>query len=410
MTKKTMDGMMVLRKRLEETGTDQLREMVQVMAEALMSAEADVACGAGYGERSEARQNHRNGYRTRRWDTRAGSIDLAVPKLRQGSYYPEWLLEPRRRSEKALMAVVAEAYLKGVSTRKVEAVVQQMGIEGISKSQVSTMAAALDEQVTALRDRPLEAAAYPYVYLDATYVKCREDGRIASVAVVLAIGVTDQGHREVLGVDTMTSESGASWTVFLRGLLARGLSGVRLVISDAHEGLKEAILATLHGASWQRCRTHFMRNLLTRVPKSAQSLVASLVRTIFQQPDASSVWAQHQRVVEQLEESYPKAATLLDEAGHEVLAFADFPPAHWKRIWSNNPLERLNKELKRRANVVGIFPGRDAVVRLLGAVLAEQHDEWVVARRYLTIGSLEELTKLAHEPEELEPKELPKAS
>lgn len=393
MAKTTMDPVEMVRKTLEEGSPDVVRSMVQALAEAMMSAEADAMCGAGYGERSPERTNHRNGYRERRWDTRVGTIDLAIPKLRRRSYYPDWLLEPRRRSEKALVAVIAEAYLKGVSTRKVEAVVQQMGIEGISKSQVSELCVVLDEQVEALRSRPLEADAYPYVYFDATYVKSREDGRIVNVAVVLAVGVTDQGYREILGIDVVTNETGASWTSFLRGLVARGLSGVHLVISDAHEGLKGAIAATLPGASWQRCRTHFLRNLLTRVPKSAQNLVATLVRTIFQQPDADQVLAQHGRVIEQLEERFPDAANLLADAGADILAFAAFPPAHWKKIWSNNPLERLNKEIKRRSNVVGIFPNRAAVLRLIGAVLAEQHDEWAVGRRYMTIGSLDELIR-----------------
>lgn len=385
----------ILRKRLLEAGPDQLREMVQMFAEALMSAEADGLCGAAYGERSEDRVNRRNGYRQRRWDTRVGSIELAIPKLRSGSYFPDWLLEPRRRSERALIAVVAECYVNGVSTRKVDKVVQQLGIDGISKSQVSELAKSLDEQVQAFRTRPLEAGAYPYVWLDALYVKCREDGRIANVAVVVATGVTDDGHREVLGVDTVSAEDEASWTGFLRSLVARDLSGVQLVVSDAHEGLKNAIGKVLHGASWQRCRTHFMRNLLSKVPKSAQSLVATLVRGIFEQPDSEAVLRMHAEVVEKLEAKFAKAAELLEEAGPDVLAFTAFPKEHWRRIWSNNPLERLNKELRRRSDVVGIFPNRDAVIRLLGAVLCEQHDEWAVARRYLTIGSLDQLKRRA---------------
>jgi len=385
----------ILRKRFEEAGADQLREMVQMFAEALMGAEADGRCGAAYGERSEDRVNQRNGYRRRRWDTRVGSIELAIPKLRSGSYFPDWLLESRRRSERALIAVVAECYVKGVSTRKVDGIVQQLGIDGISKSQVSELAKSLDEQVAAFRTRPLEAKAYPYVWLDALYVKCREDGRIANVAVVVATAVTDDGHREVLGVDIVTAEDEAAWAGFLRSLVARGLKGVRLVVSDAHEGLKSAVGKVLHGASWQRCRTHFMRNLLTRVPRSAQRLVATLVRGIFEQPDSDSVWRMYAEVVEKLEPKFDAAAKLLDQAGADVLAFTAFPKAHWRRIWSNNPLERLNKELRRRSDVVGIFPNREAVVRLLGAVLCEQHDEWVVARRYLTIGSLDQLVRTA---------------
>lgn len=394
-----MEAATMLRKRLEEAGTDQLREMVQMFAEALMSAEADGVCVAGYGERSADRVNQRNGYRTRRWDTRAGSIELAIPKLRSGSYFPDWLLEPRRRSERALIAVVAECYVKGVSTRKVDKVVQQLGIEGISKSQVSELAKSLDEQVSAFRSRPLEAKAYPYVWLDAMYVKSREDGRIANVAVVVATAVTDDGHREVLGVDIVSAEDEAAWTAFLRGLVARGLSGVKLVVSDAHEGLKSAVGKVLHGASWQRCRTHFMRNLLSKVPRSSQSLVATLVRGVFEQPDSEAVWRMFSEVVEKLETNFAAAAKLLDEAGADVLAFTAFPKPHWRRIWSNNPLERLNKELRRRSDVVGIFPNREAVLRLLGAVLCEQHDEWVVARRYLTIGSLDALVRRTEDHE-----------
>lgn len=394
----TMEFAEFMRKHLEEAGEDQLREMVRFMAESLMSAEADALCGASYGERSVERVNRRNGYRMRRWDTRAGTIQLAIPKLRQGTYYPDWLLEPRRRSERALIGVVAECYVKGISTRKVEKVAQEMGLEGISKSQVSELAKSLDEQVTAFRTRPLEAEAYPYVWLDALYVKSREDGRIANVAVIVATATNDQGHREVLGVDIVTAEDEASWSAFLRGLVARGLKGVRLVTSDAHEGLKKAVGKVLHGASWQRCRTHFMRNLLSRVPKSAQRVVATAVRGIFEQPDADQVWAMYAQVVERLEERFSEASKLLDHAGADILAFTAFPKAHWTRIWSNNPLERLNKELRRRSDVVGIFPNRAAVIRLLGSVLAEQHDEWLVARRYLTIGSLDELARSNPEP------------
>lgn len=398
----------ILRNRLLEAGPDQLREMVQMFAESLMGAEADGLCGAAYGERSPERVNQRNGYRHRRWDTRVGSIELAIPKLRAGSYYPDWLLEPRRRSERALISVVAECYVKGVSTRKVDKVIQQLGIEGIGKSQVSELAKSLDDQVAAFRTRPLEAHAYPYVWLDALYVKCREDGRIANVAVVVATGVTDDGHREILGVDTVSAEDEASWTAFLRSLVARDLSGVQLVISDAHQGLKNAIGKVLHGASWQRCRTHFMRNLLSKVPKSAQSLVATLVRGIFEQPGHDAVWRMHAEVVDKIEGKFPAAAELLEEAGAEILAFTAFPKEHWRRVWSNNPLERLNKELRRRSDVVGIFPNRAAVIRLLGAVLCEQHDEWVVARRYLTIGSLDQLARKA-DPKTLDPEEAPLA-
>ena len=398
----TMDAMELVRNHLEAAGEDQLREMVKLMAEGLMDAEAQALCGAQYGVSSPERVNQRNGYRSRRWHTRVGSIELAVPKLRKGSYFPEWLLRARKRSEQALMGVVAECYLQGVSTRKVDAVVQQMGIEGISKSQVSELAQHLDVQVESFRNRRLDAEAYPYVWLDAMYVKSREDGRIANVAVIVATGVNAQGNREILGMDVNTSEDSAGWTAFLRGLVARGLKGVKLVISDSHEGLKHAIAATLPGASWQRCRTHFMRNLLTRVPKSAQGMVATLVRGIFAQSDEQATWSAHSNVVQQLEKRFPDASKLLDHAAGELLAFTAFPKAHWKQIWSNNPQERLNKELRRRSDVVGIFPNRPAIVRLLGAVLAEQHDEWAVTRRYLTIGPLDALVQKQNDADERE--------
>jgi transposase-like protein len=379
----TMDALEWLRKQLDGDENDLLREMVREFAQRLMAAEVDALAGAGWGEVSAERVNHRNGYRQRPFDTRVGSIDLAIPKLRRGSYFPDWLLDPRRRAEKALVAVVAECYVRGVSTRRVDGLVKTLGIESLSKSQVSRMAAELDVMVTEFRNRPLDAGPYTYVWMDALTQKVREGGRIINVAVVIAVGVNRDGHREILGLDVITTEDGAGWLAFLRGLVARGLAGTSLVISDAHPGLVDAIASTLTGSSWQRCRTHYMRNLLTRVPKSAQSMVATLVRTIFEQPDAASVWAQHARVVEQLHERFPDAATHLAEAATDVLAFTGFPKEHWRQIWSNNPQERLNKELRRRTDVVGIFPNRDAVVRLVGAVLAEQHDEWAVARRYM---------------------------
>jgi transposase-like protein len=384
----TMDPLEWLRKHLDDEGSDLLREMVRTFAERLMAAEVEVLCNAGYGEVTPERANSRNGYRQRALDSRVGTIDLAIPKLREGSYYPGWLLEPRRRAERALVAVVAECYVRGVSTRRVEGLVQTLGIEGLSKSQVSRMAKELDAEVAAFRNRPLDGGPYTYVSLDAMTQKVRESGRIVNVAVVIAVGVNAEGHREVLGFDVITAEDGAGWLAFLRGLVARGLAGVTLVISDAHPGLVDAVRSTLTGAAWQRCRTHFMRNLLTRVPRSAQAMVATLVRTIFAQPDTTSVWDQHARVVEQLTERFPAAAELLAEAGSDVLAFTAFPKEHWKQIWSNNPQERLNKELRRRTDVVGIFPNRDAVVRLVGSVLAEQHDEWAVVRRYMSSESL----------------------
>jgi len=382
-----MDALDWLRNRLEKADPDLLRQMVQTFAGALMGAEADALCDAGYGERTPDRTNSRNGYRERTWDTRVGTMEVAIPKLRTGSYFPDWLLEPRRRAEKALVAVVAECYVRGVSTRRVDGLVKTLGIERMSKSQVSQLCKSLDPIVESFRNRPLDAGPYRYVWIDALVVKCREDGRIANVCAVLATAVNANGQREILGIDVVTQEDGAAWTAFLRGLVARGLSGVELIISDAHEGLKNAIAATLGGA-WQRCRTHFMRNLLTRVPRSAQAMVATLVRSIFAQPDAETTWAQLYRVIEQLHERFPDAANMLANAAEEILAFTSFPKEHWRQIWSNNPQERLNKEIRRRSDVIGIFPNRAAVIRLLGMVLAEQHDEWAVARRYMSIESL----------------------
>jgi putative transposase len=385
MVEVTMKGLEEMRKLIEEGDVDLLRTMVKRMAEALMDAEIDALCGASHGERHPERTNRRNGYRERNWDTRSGTIALALPKLREGSYFPDWLLTPRKRSEQALVATIADAYLAGVSTRRVDKLMRTLGIEGISKSEVSRLAASLDEIVEAFRSRPLKGA-YPYLSLDALVVKVREAGRIVPVACVHAVGVSADGRRESLGLDLITGEDGAGWTAFLRGLVARGLSGVVLVTSDAHQGLTGAIAATLPGASWQRCRTHFMRNLLTRVPKSAQPFVATLVRSIFAQPDAEQVREQQARVVEQLAQRFPAAAELLEEAGPDMLAFAAVPKEVWRQVWSNNPLERLNREIRRRTDVVGIFPNRAAAVRLVGAVLAEQNDEWADSgRRYMSL-------------------------
>jgi transposase-like protein len=385
-----MDPLEWLRQHLAELDPDLVRSMLQTFAEELMSADAQSLCGAGFGERTPARTNSRNGYRSRDWDTRVGSIELAIPKLRHDSYYPRWLLEPRRRAEQAMVAVIAQCYVEGVSTRRVEDIANAMGIASLSKSQVSELVKSLDTKVEAFRSRPLDRGPYTYVWVDAITQKVREAGRIVNVAVVIAVAVNVDGYREVLGLDVITTEDGAGWTAFLRSLVARGLSGVQLVISDAHEGLKAAIAAVLPGTSWQRCRTHFVRNLLTKVPKSAQGLVATLVRSIFEQPDATTTWAQHTRVVEQLDERFADAAAMLADAAPDILAFTPFPKEHWRQIRSNNPQERLNKELRRRTDVVGIFPNRPAIVRLVGAVLAEQHDEWAVARRYM---SAELLTK-----------------
>jgi putative transposase len=372
-----------LREQLEAASPDLLRAMVKTFAEALMSADADAACGAGYGQRSEERVNSRNGYRPREWDTRAGTIELAIPKLRSGSYFPDWLLTYRRRAEQALVSVVATSYLLGVSTRRVEKLVEQLGVASLSKSQVSEMAQHLDVQVEAFRSRPLDAGHYTFVWMDALTIKVREGGRTVNVHALVAVGVNADGGREVLGLDVASGEDGAGWLAFLRSLTARGLCGVQLVISDAHRGLVDAIGAALPGAAWQRCRTHYLRNLLTKVPKSAQPWVATMVRTIFDQPDANAVGDQYGRVVEAIAAKYPDAATHLDDAREDLLAFAAFPHEIWRQIWSNNPQERLNKEIRRRTDVVGIFPNRAAIIRLVGAVLAEQTDEWTEQRRYM---------------------------
>lgn len=378
---------------LEETDGDTLRTLLNAVVHGLMNAEVEGLCGAGYGERSEGRRNHRNGYRSRRLDTRLGSLDLAIPRLRQGSYYPEWLLEGRRRSERALVAVVAECYLTGVSTRRVEHIAHTMGIRSISKSQVSEMAKSLDAMVEDFRNRRLDDGPYVYVWIDALAMRVRETGRIVNVSVVIATGLNKEGHREVLGIDVITREDGAGWMAFLRGLVARGLCGVKLVTSDAHEGLKQAIAGVLTGASWQRCRAHFMRNLLPRIPKKAQQAAGALVRSMFAQPDAAQVHAQHAHVVEKLDAQFSSASEFLADAGPDLLAFTAFPEKHWRQIWSNNPQERLNREIRRRTDVVGIFPNRAAIIRLVGAVLAEQNDEWAVSRRYMTLESIGEIDK-----------------
>jgi len=382
----------LLRKVQMSDDVDFLREGVRVLAQALMEAEVTQQVGAGRYERTAERSGERNGHRERRWDTRVGSIELRVPRVREGSYFPA-LLEPRRRAERALVAVVQEAYVQGVSTRRVDDLAQALGLHGISKSQVSLICQDLDAEVERFRSRPLGAASYPYVWLDATYVKARTQGRVAGQAVVIAIGLNAQtGQREVLGLEVGPSEDGAFWLAFLRGLVARGLAGVQLVVSDAHEGLKAAIGAVLHGASWQRCRVHFVRNALALVPKSAQQLVAATIRTVFAQPEPAMARQTWRQVADGFRPRYPKLAALLDAAETEVLAYLAFPPDHWRQIWSNNPLERLNREVKRRTDVVGIFPNEAAIVRLVGMILAEQHDEWQVGRRYF---SAESLAKLA---------------
>jgi transposase-like protein len=392
----------LLREQLESASPDMLRAMVKTFADALMSAEADAVCGAGYGERSPERVNSRNGYRGREWDTRAGTLELAIPKLRSGSYFPDWLLQHRRRAEQALVSVVATSYLLGVSTRRVEKLVEQLGVRQLSKSQVSEMAQHLDVQVEAFRNRPLDSSHYTFVWMDALVIKVREHGRTVNVHALVAVGVNADGGREVLGLDVCSDEDGAGWLAFLRSLTARGLSGVRLVISDAHRGLVSAIGAALPGAAWQRCRTHYLRNLLVKVPKSAQPWVATLVRTVFDQPDADAVRAQFARVVATIDGKFPAAAEHLDAARDDLLAFTGFPREIWRQIWSNNPQERLNKEIRRRTDVVGIFPNRAAIIRLVGAVLAEQTDEWTEARRYMGLEILTKarLTAINTEPDE----------
>ena len=376
---------------LEQASPDLLRAMVKAFAEALMGAEADAACRAPYGQPSEERVNYRNGYRDRRWDTRAGSIELAIPRLRQGSYFPDWLLERRRRSEQALISVVATSYLLGVSTRRVEKLAGTLGIRSLSKSQVSELAKSLDGAVEQFRSRPLEAGPYRFIQADALTLRVREGGRTVLAHGLVATGVNADGHREILGFEVTSAEDGAGWLAFFRGLVARGLSGVVLVTSDAHAGLVAAIAATLPGASWQRCRTHYLRDLLTKITKTSQPWVATLVRTIFDQPDTAEVHAQFDRVVEALDGKLPAAAGHLATARDDLLAFTAVPREIWRQIWSSNPQERLNRELRRRTDVVGIFPGREAIIRLVGAVLMEQNDEWTEARRYM---GLEVLAKI----------------
>jgi transposase-like protein len=363
---------------------------MRVLAQELMNIEVEQHLGAARHERTPERSGYRNGTRERTWDTRVGTIELQVPRVRDGSFFPS-LLEPRRRAERALVGVVQEAYIQGVSTRRVDDLVQALGMQGISKSQVSRLCAELDAEVERFRTRKL-VGPYPYVWLDGTFVKVRDNGRVVSQAIVIAIGVTSAGEREVLGLDVGPTESGAFWLAFLRSLVARGLSGVKLVVSDAHAGLKAAIASVLQGAAWQRCRVHFVRDAVAIVPKSAQEMVGATIRTVFVQPDATSARKTWRTVADSFRSRFPRVAQLLDEAEDEALAYLSFPHEHWHQIWSNNPLERLNKEIKRRTDVVGIFPNPGAVVRLVGAVLAEQHDEWQVARRYFSAESLAKLS------------------
>lgn len=373
---------------LATASPDLLRGLLSIFIQALMGAEADGLCGAEYGERSASRSNRRNGYRHRDFDTRAGTIDIAIPKLRQGSYFPDWLLARRKRAERALTTVVATCYLLGVSTRRMERLVESLGVTALSKSQVSEMAKDLDEQVEAFRTRPLDTGPYTFVAADALVLKVRENGRVVGVHTLVATGVNAEGYREILGVAVSSAEDGAGWLAFFRDLVARGLSGVALVTSDAHPGLVAAIGATLPGAAWQRCRTHYTTNLMSVTPKSSWPWVRTLLHSVFDQPDAESVVAQYDRILDALGDKLPKVAEHLDAARADLLAFTAFPKQIWRQIWSNNPQERLNKEIRRRTDVVGIFPDRTAIIRLVGAVLAEQHDEWIEGRRYFGLDVL----------------------
>src|SRR5690606_4687866 len=385
----SIDPAQFLNEQLAQASPDLMRDLLTTFVNALLSAQADAVCGAGYGERTPERVNSRNGYRHRDLDTRVGTLDVAVPKLRQGSLYPDWLLERRKRAERALTSVVATCYLLGVSTRRMDKLVQTLGITGLSKSQVSVMAKELDEHVEEFRTRRLEdAGPFTFVAADALVLKVREGGRVVPVHVLVATGVNADGHREILGVQVTTSEDGAGWLAFFRDLTARGLTGVKLVTSDAHAGLVSAIGATLPGAAWQRCRTHYAANLMSATPKSSWGWVKALLHSIYDQPDAEAVHAQFDRVVDALAEKLPAVADHLEEARADILAFTAFPKEIWRQIWSNNPNERLNREIRRRTDVVGIFPDRASIVRLVDAVLAEQHDEWAEGRRYLGLDVL----------------------
>jgi transposase-like protein len=385
------DDRMALAEMLEKgSDGDLLREMIGFMAQRLMETDVQARVGAGHGERSETRENWRNGYRERTWHTRAGTIPLKIPKLRSGSYFPGFL-EPRRSSEKAMTAVIQEAYVQGISTRSVDELVKALGMSGISKSQVSRLCEEIDERVEEFLNRPIEGD-WPYLWIDAMYVKVRQSGRIVSVATIIAVAVNTEGRREVLGLATGPSEAEPFWTEFLRSLMRRGLRGVKLVISDAHEGLKAAVAKVLH-ATWQRCRVHFLRNALAYANKGQRQMVFALINTIFAQETAEAAHQQWRIVTDQLREKFPKLATMMDGAEHEVLAFMDFPKEHRVKIHSTNVLERLNGEIKRRADVVGIFPNERAIRRLVGALLLEQNDEYAIQKRYMGVESMAQLSE-----------------
>lgn len=384
--------MMNLRALLEKSpDTDLLREMISFASQRLMELEVGALTGAGYGEKNAERLAQRNGYRDRDWQTRAGTVELRIPKLRKGSYFPGFL-EPRRMSEKALTAVIQEAYIQGISTRSVDDLVQAMGGTGVSKSQVSRLCEEIDERVHAFLDRPIEGD-WPYLWIDATYVKTRQAGRVVSVAVIVAVGVNSDDRREVLGMDIGPSEAEVFWKDFLRKLTRRGLRGVKLVISDSHEGIKGAVSKVLT-ATWQRCRVHFMRNVLAHAGKSGRRVVSAFIATAFAQNDAESAKQQWRHVADQLRSSVPKLAAMMDQAETDVLAYMTFPAAHRVKLHSTNPLERLNGEIKRRTDVVGIFPNEAAITRLVGAILLEQNDEWAVQRaRYMTRETITEVVE-----------------
>jgi putative transposase len=377
----SIDPARFLHDHLEQASPDLLRDMLTTFINTLLSADADAVCGAAY-----------------------GTIDVQIPKLRQGTYFPDWLLERRRRAERALTTVVATCYLLGVSTRRMEKLVDSLGITSLSKSQVSEMSKELDDHVAEFRSRPLDAGPYTFVACDALSMKVREGGRVVNVSVMVATGVNGDGHREILGLQVASTEDGAGWLAFFRDLTARGLTGVKLVTSDAHAGLVAATAATLPGAAWQRCRTHYAANLMSATPKSSWPWVKTLLHSVYDQPDADAVHAQFDRVLDALEHKIPKAFTHLDAARADILAFTVFPKELWRQIWSNNPNERLNREIRRRTDVVGIFPNRDAIIRLVGAVLAEQHDEWAESRRYLGLDALAKSQSVGTDhPEEVTP-------